>query len=576
MDKKNKTGLSRSENGRKYFDMKRTANTPINELFSQQTPHQWSMIQRHLDLGTIKLSFYNKETKKEVSEIEVTTPFILNAKVYDSRSGKFIPNNNVSKIVRSHVANNSKKHLANLERICKSKGLEEEFRFFDNQFRKYDKRDDTWFEPAALDSSVQAPYIDFYSGMDKRFKEKTGKKFMLNPYVLTYLELIYHTDHFNVIKKLERTIITIADIDAYLIRSCAKLHIKPLPKKSFLSKALGHIFKWCGLEVDHDKLNIDTFGDECEDLDHRLNYEVLPAIHTDYSRLSDINLDTVPCELWVELFKLNNDIPPFLVPDDTVDEFTEEQLKEIVTRAPRIILEWHKPELFNLYLNLPITEVYPILTFKQKCDQLTLAHLGFENRQLIPESMKCISSLDSAVLANTANLSEIYHLLSEDLRLKHWKGIAHKYNLEFVPDHRTVAADFEHLVVKTLFEHASHTHYPSIHFDRLHAILQRDPEKLINSIVHLCEIGFDPKRTVEPHTYWMHGIEQITIEGYEEFQKRLSPELQSSIEICGMVEDCVIHIDKELATDFRKALHCQQLQAKIPNKVDAPKKKNKL
>lgn len=580
MNNKNKTGLTRSENGTRYFAMKREASKPISDLFNQQMESDHDKILRHLDLGSITLHFYNKVTKKEVTEIDITTPFVLNAKCYDTTTGQFKRNNNVSKIIRSHLPDNYEQNINALSAICNANGLEDEFRFFEEQFSKYKKRDDSWYFTADEPDTGLAPYVEFFTSMEKRYKSRTGKKFNLNPYALTYLQLLLVQDYSSSIPIPSRTTITVDDLKNSLQRHTTKLHIKPIPKPSKLRNLFKSLFKWNGLEVDPDKLDIDTFeeafGDGPEDSSYRLNYEILPKIHADYSRLAEINLETISCELWVELFKLNNGIPPFLVPDDTIDEFTDEQLKEIVKYAPRIILEWDKPELFNLDVKLPITEVYPVLSHKQKCDQLTLVHLGFENRHLIPESLKCISSLDKAVESSTANLSEIYHLLSEDLRLKHWKGIVHKYNLEFIPDHKIVASEFERLVVMILFEHASHTDCPRIQFEKLHPILQRDPEKLFTTIVHLCEIGFDPERTIEPHTYWRHGIEQITIEGYDDVENRLSPDLQKTIEDCGMREGCVIHINPKLAAEFRKALHYHKLQAKIPMKIDVPKKKNKI
>ncbi|MBA4057602.1 MAG: hypothetical protein C0490_23005 [Marivirga sp.] len=348
-----------------------------------------------------------------------------------------------------------------------------------------------------------------------------------------------------------------------------------------MKRIFGRQAKWSGYTVDLSQTSINQYDDEDykeEDLNELLNYTILPRIHTDYSWLNSIHLASIPCELWVELFKLNNGIPPFLVPDDTIDEFTDEQLKEVVRYAPRIILEWDKPELFNLDVKLPITEVYPILSHKQKCDQLTLVHLGFDNRHLIPETLTCIPSLDKAIETSTANISEIYHLLSEELRLKHWKSVARPHNLVFIPDHSSVAADFEHLVVRTIFEHAVwyDTEWPELRFAKLHPILRREPEKLFMTISHLCDIGLDPDRTIEPHTYWKDRIEQIVLDEYQDFKDMLNPEVQNAIADCGMLEGCVVKVDSKLVAEFRKTLHYNQLQAKIPAKVDLPKKKNKI
>lgn len=575
MTNKNKTGLTRSENGKRYFDMKREANKPITDLFNHENEPVSARILRHLDLGTITLHFYNQVTKEEVTEVDVTSPFILNAKCYDSETRLFKNNNNVSRIIRGRLPCSYEQHIDRLEQICKEKGLIEEFNFFEQQFRKYKKQDDSWYT-TSINSLV--PYEEFYTGMAKRYTAITGKKFNLNPYALTYLQIIYVKNHYS--PDPERTTITINDVEEHIQSHIGKLHIKMLPKPSILKKMLGSLFKWSGLTVDRDKLDINTFDDLLEDVDvdYRLNYEILPKIHTDYSRLAEIELETIPCELWVDLFKLNNGIPPFLVPDDTVDNFTEDQLKEIVKYAPRIILEWDKPELFNLDVRLPITEVYPILSHKQKCDQLTLVHLGYENRHLIPKSLTCISTLEKTIESHTANISEIYHLLSEELRIKHWKGFARPFNLAFIPDHRSVAADFEHLVVKTLFEHAvwTDTENPKLRFEKLHPILRREPERLFNTIIHLCEIGFDPQQTVEPHFYWKDRIEQIVLQGYEDFKDMLSPEVQNAIADCDMLEGCVVKVDSKLVAEFRKALHYNQLQAKIPLKINVPEKKNKI
>ena len=582
MNNKNKTGLTRSENGTRYFAMKREAKKPISDLFNQQRESDNDKILRHLDLGSITLHFYNKVTKKEVTEIDITTPFVLNAKCYDSTTGQFKSNNNVSKIIRRHLPDNYEQNINALGTICNANGLEDEFRFFEEQFSKYKKRDDSWYFPADEPDTGVAPYVEFFTSMEKRYKSRTGKKFNLNPYALTYLQLLLVQDYSSSIPIPSRTTITIDDLKNSLQRHTKKLHIKPIPKPSKLRNLFRSLFKWNGLEVDPDKLDIDTFeeafGDGPEESSYRLNYEILPKINADYSRLAEINLETISCELWVELFKLNNGIPPFLVPDDTIDEFTDEQLREIVKYAPRIILEWDKPELFNLDVKLPITEVYPTLSIKQKCDPLTLVHLGFENRRLIPESLTCISSLDKAVESSTANLSEIYHQLSEELRVKHWKSFARSYNLSFIPDHSSVAADFEHLVVRTIFEPAvwTDTQRPKLRFETLHPILRRDPEKLFMTIVHLCEIGFDPKLTVEPHFYWKDRIEQIVIEEYEDFRHKLNSEIQSAIADCGMLEGCVVNVDSKLVAEFRKTLHYHQLQSKIQNKPDTPKKKNKI
>lgn len=571
MNKKNKTGLTRSENGTKYFAMKREANKSISSLFNNEQESESYKILRHLDLGTVTLHFYNQITKEEVTEVDVTTPFILNAKCYDSDTGNFKNNNEVSRIIRGRLPCSYQHHLDLLGDLCNERGLTEEFGFFEQQFRKYEKRDDSWYTTS---TDSPAPYKEFYTGMAKRYKARTGKNFNLNPYALTYLQILYVR---NQCMPLERTKIKIEEVQEQIQIHTMKLHIKPIPKPSRLQKILGSLFRWSGLAVDTDKVEINTFDELFEHgkLDHRLNYQILPKIHHDYSRLSEIDLDSIPCELWVELFKLNNGIPPFLVPDDTVDNFTGEQLKEIVKYAPRVILQWRKPELFNLDVKLPITEVYPILSHKQKCDQLTLVHLGYKNRHLIPQSLKCIFFLDKAVESSTAYLSEIYHLLSEELRIKQWKGIAQPYNLDFIPDHPSVAADFEHLVVKTLFEHAvwNDTESPKLRFEELHPILRRDPEGFFNTVVHLCEIGFDPDCTLKYHFYWKDRIQQITIEGYEELQKKFTIELQNAIADSGMVEGCVIQVDTKLAAEFRKALNYHKLQSKIPTKADVPKKK---
>ncbi len=582
MNNKNKTGLTRSENGKRYFDMKREASKPISDLFNQQRESDHDKILRHLELGSITLHFYNKITKKEVTEIDITTPFVLNAKCYDSTTGQFKSNNNVSKIIRSHLPDNYEQNINALCTICNANGLEDEFRFFEEQFSKYKKRDDSWYFTADEPDTGHVPYVEFFTSMEKRYKIRTGKKFNLNTYALTYLQLLLVQDYSSSIPIPSRTTITVNDLKNSLQRHTTKLHIKPIPKPSKLRKLFGSLFKWNGLEVDPDKLDIDTFEEAFdnrqEDSSYRLNYEILPKIHADYSRLAEIDLETISCELWVELFKLNNGIPPFLVPCDTVDDFTEEQLKEIVKYAPRIILEWDKPELFNFDVRLPITEVYPILSLKQKCDQLTLVNLGFKNRHLIPESLKCIFSLDKAVESSTANLSEIYHLLSEELRIKHWKGFAGPYNLDFIPDHRSIEADFEHLVVRTLFEHAvwNDTEMPELRFEKLHPILRRDPERFFSTLLHLCEIGFDPGLTVEHHFYWKDRIERIVIGEYDDFKSKLGTEVQNAIADCGMLEGCVININPKLAAEFRKALHYHKLQAKIPMKIDIPKKKNKI
>ncbi|MGF6275905.1 hypothetical protein ABIB38_004311 [Massilia sp. UYP11] len=589
MNNKNKTGLTRSENGTRYFAMKKEAEKSIDTLFNREKEDQSALVKRHLRLGTVRISIYNKVTKQEVDEVDITTPFIINAKVYDSTTGKFVPNNHVARYIRNTMPTSDQTHLDKLKELCDLSGLHNEYKFFETQFLQYRDNSTDWHSESEwnlISRGAQHKEIKqtFFSKMEARYEALTRTKFKLNAHVLCYLSI------FEVYSNGQRKYCT----DDYRLTSehilnqalnysgtYPKLFIRSVVKQSALKRIFGKQAKWSGYTVDLSQTSINQYEDDDykeEDLNELLNYTILPRIHTDYSWLNSIHLESIPCALWVELFKLNNGIPPFLVPDDTIDDFTDEQLKEIVKHAPRIILAWNKPELFNLDVKLPITEVYPVLSLKQKCDQLTLVHLGFENRHLIPESLTCISSLEKAVESSTANLSEIYHLLSEELRIKHWKGFACPYNLAFIPDHRLVAADFEHLVVKTLFEYAvwTDTEIPKLRFEELHPILRRDPEKLFNTIVHLCEIGFDPQQTVEPHFYWKDRIEQIVLEEYEDFRNKLSSEVQNAIADCGMVEGCVININPKLAAEFRKILHYHKLQAKIPLKTDIPKKKNKI
>ena len=589
MNNKSKTGLTRSENGKRYFAMKKESEKSIDTLFNREKEDQSALVKRHLRLGTVRISIYNKLTKQEVDEVDITTPFIINAKVYDSTTGKFIPNNQVARFIRNIMPTSDQTHLEKLKELCELSGLHDEYKFFETQFLQYRDNSTDWYSEAEWELIGNgAPHKDinqtFFSKMEARYKALAKKKFKLNAHILCYLSI------FEVYSNGKRTYCThdYRLTTEHLLNqalNCSgtypKLFIRPVIKQSPLKRIFGRQAKWSGYTVDLSQTSINQYDDEDykeEDLNELLNYTILPRIHTDYSWLNSIHLASIPCELWIELFKLNNGIPPFLVPDDTVDNFTEAQLKEIVKYAPRIILEWDKPELFNLDVKLPITEVYPILSYKQKCDPLTLVHLGFDNRQLIPESLKCISSVDKDFDSNTRNISEIYHLLSEELRVKHWKSFARPYNLAFIPDHPSVAADFEHLVVKTLFEHAvwTDTEFPQLRFDNLHPILRRDPEKLFMTIVHLCEIGFDPERTVEPHFYWKDRIEQIVLEEYDDFRKRLSPEVQNAIADCGMLEGYVVKVDSKLVAEFRKTLHYHQLQAKIPLKTDVPKKKNKI
>jgi len=589
MNNKNKTGLTRSENGTRYFAMKKEAEKSIDTLFNQEQKDLSALVKRHLRLGTVRISIYNKLTKQEVDEVDITTPFIINAKVYDSTTGKFLPNNQVARFIRNTMPTSDQTHLEKLKELCELSGLPNEYKFFETQFLQYRDNSTDWYSDAEwglIGNGVKHKEIvqTFFSKMEARYKALTGKIFKLNAHVMCYLSIFevylngnrtYCTDDYRL------TTEHILNQALNYSGTYPKLFIRPVLKQSALSRFFGKQAKWSGYTVDLSQMTLCPYDDDDykeEELNELLNYRILPHIHTDYSWLNSIYLDSIPCELWVELFKLNNGIPPFLVPNDTVDNFTEAQLKEIVKYAPRIILEWDKPELFNLDLRLPIIEVYPILSYKQKCDPLTLVHLGFENRNLIPESLKCISSLDKAVESSTANLSEIYHLFSEGLRLKHWKSVARPYNLAFIPDHNSVAANFEHLVVRTIFEHAAWTdsEFPQLRFDSLHPILRRDPEKLFMTIVHLCEIGFDPDRTVEPHFYWKDRIEQIVLEEYDDFRERLSPEVQNAISNCGMLEGCVVKVDCKLVAEFRKALHYNQLQAKIPLKTDVPKKKNKI
>jgi len=587
MNNKNKIGLTRSENGKRYFAMKKEAEKSIDTLFNREGEDLSSLVKRHLRLGTVRISIYNKLTKQEVEEVDITTPFIINAKVYDSATGTFIPNNQVARFIRNTMPTSDQTHLEKLKELCELSGLHDEYRFFETQFLQYRDNSTDWYSEVEWDlngNGAQHKEIKqtFFSKMEARYKVLTKKKFKLNAHVLCHLSLFevysngkikYCTDDYK---------LTTKDISYHVIKyfgTYPKLFIRPVIKQSPLKRIFGRQARWSGYTVDPSQTSINQYEDyKEEDLNELLNYTILPRIYTDYSWLNSIYLDSIPCELWVELFKLNNGIPPFLVPDDTIDEFTDEQLREIVRYAPRIILEWDKPELFNLDVKLPITEVYPILSYKQKCDPLTLVHLGFENRRLIPESLTCISSLDKAVESSTANLSEIYHLLSEELRVKHWKSFARSYNLSFIPDHSSVAADFEHLVVRTIFEPAvwTDTECPKLRFENLHPILRRDPEKLFMTIVHLCEIGFDPKLTVEPHFYWKDRIEQIVIEEYEDFRHKLNSEIQSAIADCGMLEGCVVNVDSKLVAEFRKTLHYHQLQSKIQNKPDTPKKKNKI
>lgn len=589
MNKKNETGLTRRENGTKYFAMKREAEKNIDTLFNREREDLSALVKRHLRLGTVRISIYNKLTKQEVDEVDITTPFIINAKVYDSTTGQFIPNNRVARFIRNTMPTSDQTHLEKLKEICELSGLHDEYKFFETHFLQYRDNSTDWYSEAEWElvgNGAQHQEIKqtFFSKMEARYKTSTKKKFKLNAHVLCYLSIFevysngkrnYCTDDYRL------TTEHILNQALNYSETYPKLFIRPVIKQSPLKRIFGRQTKWSGYTVDPSQTSINQYDDEEykeEDLNEFLNYTILPRIHTDYSWLNSIHLASIPCELWVEVFKLNNGIPPFLVPDDTVDEFTDEQLKEIVRYAPRIILEWDKPELFNLNVKLPITEVYPILSYKQKCDPLTLVRLGFKNRHLIPESLKCIPSLDKAIESSTANISEIYHLLSEELRLKFWKSFARPYNLAFIPDRSSVAADFEHLVVRTIFEHAvwTDTEFPQLRFDSLHPILRRDPEKLFMTIVHLCGIGFDPERTQEPHIYWKDRIEQVVIREYEEFGHKLNRETQNAIAECGMLEGCVLNISSKLVADFRKTLHYYQLQSKIQNKPDTPKKKNKI
>lgn len=593
MTNKNKTGLTRSENGTRYFAMKREAEKSIETLFGREREDQSALVKRHLQLGTIRISIYNKNTKQEVDEIDITTPFIINAQVYDSTTGKFVPNNHVARYIRNTMPTSERTHIKKLKELCELSGLQNEYCFFESQFRQYKNNETDWYTKAEWDSiSNGAQHKDiaqtFFSKMEARYEALTKQKFKLNPHVLCYLSIFevysngqrkYCTDDYRL--SCDDILNQILKYSGSYTGGYPTLFIRPVVKKSALSRFFGKEVRWSGYTVDLSQMSHCSYDDDDykeEDLNELLNYTILPSIHKDYSWLNSIDLHSIPCELWVELFKLNNGIPPFLVPDDTVDNFSEDQLKEIVKYSPRIIFDWHKPELFSLDVKLPIAEVYPILSYKQKCDQLTLVHLGYKNRHLIPESLTCISTLEESIASSTAKLSEIYHLLSEELRIKHWKGFARPYNFDFIPDHRSVEADFEHLVIRTIFEHAIWTDSESteLRFERLHPILRRNPEKLFMTIVHLFEIEFERERTVEPHFYWKDRIDQIVLEEYDDFRTRLSPELQASIADCGMLEGCVLQINPKVIAEFRKALHYYQLQAKVQNKPDTPKKKNKI
>jgi hypothetical protein len=415
--------------------------------------------------------------------------------------------------------------------------------------------------------------------MSERYKKLANQKFRLNPHVLSYIALFavrsgqhmtYCTDDFTLSCDM---------LYEYAVTRMPKLVIRSNEKPSMLTKLLNKRTNWTGYSVDISSMPDRPDGELYDEdyLNHYLNYKLIPSIHSDYSWLSEIDPYSIPTQLWVELFKLNKGLPPFLVPASTVDNFTKAQLKEIVQRAPRIVIEWEKSELFNLDMDLPITEVYTFLDDKQKRDQSILASLGFENHHLIPASLNAITSLDKHIESSTQELSEIYHLLCDDLRLKHWKDIAHKYNLSFIPDHSSVEECFEHLTIKTIFEHAARSEYPSIDCHEMHPILKRNFGKLIETLVHLTEIGFDPKLTEEHHTHWKDGIDTIYLESYEDLITGLSSAMQSAINDSGMVGEyrCLV-IDSDTVRDFRKALHYNQLQEKVPSKPAPAKKKNKL
>lgn len=577
MTNKKKTGLTRSENGVKYFGMKKEANKPISDLFNQPRESENDKIFRHLDLGTITLHFYNKMTKKEVTEIDITTPFILNAKCYDSNTGQFKNNNQVSKIIRGHLLCNYEQNMDQLGTICKAKGLEDEFKFFEEQFLKYKKRDDSWYISSNEPNTAPVPYVEFFTAMDKRYKNRTGKTFNLNPYALTYLRILINQDYYTNTPMPARTTVTIDDLAVILYQHKAKLHIKPIPKPSKLRKLFGTLFKWSGLEVDHDKLDIDTFdeafGSGQKEQSYRLNYEILPKIHSDYSRLAEIKLDTISCELWVELFKLNNHIPPFLVPLDA-EEFTSEQLKEIVEHVPRIIIDWELPELYHVGLPISLKTVYPHLTVAQQEDPFVISHFNKDDRALVPANVKQIDKIAHEVSSNPSMLGNIYDLLDERLRLKHWKEVRGSDNLSFIPDHSKVENEFMLLLCKTTYESSWGAHRNLV-FGEMHPILQKNPHKLFECLVALNESKFAEVHAL--HEGWaLDDIESLSLHDFNNVENHFSTQEWQALNDSGMLSDDILTIDDESIKNFNRALQFQQLQAKIQVKPDIPKKKNKI
>lgn len=597
--------LSRSQNGDLYFQKKKRMNRPVAELFNRKQFYEEDSMLRHLDLGTIKLEFYNELTKKSVTHIDITTPFIINAYCYDSTTGQFTPNNNASKLFRWKIYNLSIRIYDNrdvlldiLKEVCHSKGLEEQYLFLTKQVDSYQSGNLDWFQSEPDESKCVSNNLNrsFYTRMKNRYEHTTGKKFTLNANLQNYIGVMNKANR----KKVEKMSRHEADtfiqsisnwsmLDAEMLKdhfldyyrsypSNSKYRLSVPKKPSKIQKMLGSVLRWTGIQGTRGPIEVSTFEEHIEDENKEINYKIIPGILNDYSLLSKLELSTVPTDLWVEFFNLNRYVPPFLVPLETRKLFTEDQLEEIVKIAPRIIIEWNMPELYNETRNIELFEVYPLMTLEQKTDLKNIALIGYSNRHLVPEIQTKFTSIPEFFTEHYMLIDEIYDLLSEELQEQLWSQVRLQRNLLQIPMKTVTEQTYRDLLIHCLKTNKIRTFYlsprsgmvKSVKIEELPSIYSQDAQRLFNTCVNIVDSNPDIDRV-----YCDMDI-SLELMGISKCLAPLDKDVFEAAELT-MYEDHIVIFNQQTISEYKKTLHYRQLDSIVPQKTDTiPPKRRKI
>lgn len=581
---------SRSENGKLYFRRKLEMSKPVISLFELKTLEEGSMLLRHVELGTIKFSFHSKTRKQNVEEVEVTEPFILNALCYDAKTRTYIPNNSASAYFRRKLSSNEPMFLEALKKACTSNGLESEYVFFIDQFNRYCKYGDvTWLigEDEKYVQCVQ-PQKYFFSRMEHRYKRVTGKTFNLNPHALSYIymQMLIEKDE-NVQNNMYTSLpskLHVNDVISYFIRKNynedkIKIHmpVKEAAKGSKIQKFMSTMLSWTKLGVSNENQTTHphTFENEA-DYNLELNYTVMPRLESDYSWLARIDLETIPPDLWLEIYRLNKHVPTFLIPESTRAKFTDEELTGFLRIVPELIIEWNRPDLYNNEIVCDLPSIYPHLTEAQQSDLTTISMLKTTNRHLVPKKFTNYSKFPDDFF-RLGSLNNVYDLLDENLRTINWSNLEQRlweesncHLLELIPNNEKTKSEYREIlkfIVDSFSDHDwiddCNEPYRSIHFKYLPSVLTEDPERLFNELIQMSKDCYSKASDADKEN---SNLLMVNFGGIDECAPA---DLLTKIELANMTIGNKLVIDRNTIARYEKILFFRKMDSIIPNKIEA-------